>query len=44
LQDEGINFDTHNLVKEVKAKSPASGDLAELLNEKPDGLEEGERL
>ena len=29
--------------KEVKAKAHASGDLAELLNEKPRWLEEGER-
>ena len=33
LQDEGINFDTHNLVEEVKAKAHASGDLAELLSD-----------
>ena len=40
LQDEGINFE----MEEVKAKAHASGDLAELLNEKPRWLTEGERL
>ena len=40
LQDEGINFE----MEEVKAKAHASGELAELLNEKPRWLTEGERL
>ena len=39
LQDEGINFDTHNLVEEVKAKAHASGDLAELLSDEPNQKE-----
>jgi hypothetical protein len=39
LQDEGINFDTHNLVKEVKAKAHASGELAELLSDEPNQKE-----
>ena len=40
LREEGINFE----MEEVKAKAHASGELAELLNEKPRWLEEGERL
>ena len=39
LQDEGINFDTHNLVEEVIAKAHASGDLAELLRDEPNQKE-----